>query len=197
MAFPTGIKFSNVELNTVQPVQITKSLSGREERNILSSQYWTLTANFSNLSDADRKLLMGFYSAQSGGLNAFNLQLPDPLGDSSAGFTGTITLSGTEAIGQTEIGVTTSELSSTILKSGDLVRFSGHNKVYMVTSDVTTDGTGAANIDIFPALQVEETNTTTISHTDVNITVRFPENLSFAMGPELFGSFSITFTEVI
>lgn len=196
MSFPTSIPFNSIELNSQQPVQIVKSLSGREERNILSSQYWTVTGNFNNLTDTQRKTLMGFFAGQSGGLLSFNLQLPDPLGTSSAGYTGSITVNGTEAVGQTEITVTSSAVSTDILKAGDLIRFAGHNKVYMVTADCTADGTGNAIIDIFPALQFEETSSV-VSHIDLNMVVRFQENLSFTMGPELFGSFAITFTEVI
>jgi hypothetical protein len=50
------------------------------------------------------------------------------------------------------------------LKSGDVLRFSGHTKVYMVTSDVTSDSSGHITIAITPALvsavSVDETITT-------------------------------------
>jgi pSer/pThr/pTyr-binding forkhead associated (FHA) protein len=54
------------------------------------------------------------------------------------------------AIGDSTIAVTPT--GSGTLKAGDIIKFSNHDKVYMLTADVTLANSVANTIDIFPNL---------------------------------------------
>ena len=57
------------------------------------------------------------------------------------------------------------------LKAGDFIKFSNHDKVYMLTSDVNMDASTQDFFNIFPALAAAVTNTTTITYNDVGFTM--------------------------
>ena len=44
------------------------------------------------------------------------------------------------------------QATTAVLKAGDLIKFNGHSKVYMVQSDIDSDGSGAATVSIEPSL---------------------------------------------
>ncbi len=44
------------------------------------------------------------------------------------------------------------ESTTVVWKAGDLIKFAGHTKVYMVQSDIDSDGSGAATVSIEPGI---------------------------------------------
>jgi hypothetical protein len=55
------------------------------------------------------------------------------------------------------------------MKAGDVIRFPSHNKVYMLTADATTDGTGDVAVSITPNLieAVNDDGSSTVTVDDV------------------------------
>lgn len=198
MAFPLKDKVTNLEFTSEDPVLISTSLSGKEQRGKRASQKWVVQMRLNNLSDADRRTLQSFVQEQGGSLTAFDLELPADLADSSAGYTGTITADGEQAIGSTTINISTSASNGTYaLRKGDLIRFSGAVKTYMVTSDTLVDVNGDADITISPALQTTVANTTNIVHQNLTLNVRLDSEFSYRMAQELFATVRLDFIEVI
>ena len=73
------------------------------------------------------------------------------------------------ASGSTAVGVTG---GTGTLKKGDLIKFSNHNKVYMITEDVNLDGSTVDRIPFYPPLITALTGGgQTITYTDVPFTV--------------------------
>lgn len=200
MAFPLTNKISRLEFSSYNPTLMVTSLSGREQRAQVGSQKWQVEIQLENLSDADRKTLQGFFAEQNGMLSEFDFELPAALSDSSAGYTNQMfTDSATETAGSTSITIeTVGAASTTVLKKGDLIRFDGKKKTYMVTDDVTTNASNLGTCNISPALQTDITGATEIYHTSVNLNVRLNEDqFVHDVGIEGFGTFAITLLEVI
>jgi hypothetical protein len=55
------------------------------------------------------------------------------------------------------------------LKKGDLIKFSNHDKVYMITEDVAS--LASATLNFYPNLVTGITNTTTVTYNNVPLKV--------------------------
>lgn len=195
MAFPS-IAPNRVEFTSNTPMIVTRALNGREERLSTQIPYFNLSATFDNVSATERRQIVGHHASVGGSLTSFAIELPEDIKDNSAGYTGTIAANGTYSAGDSSITVTTSG-NGAVLKAGDLITFAGHNKVYQVKADVTATAL-SATVTIFPALLSAVSDTASITHTDVNATVRYSsDSLGYILDPNLFGSFTIDFREEI
>lgn len=198
MAFPLTDKVTNLDFFSQQPTLISTSLSGKEQRAQLSSQKWAVRMTLNNLSDTDRRTLQSFVQEQNGSLTAFELELPSDLADSSGGYTGSITVDGAHSAGATSVSISTSASNGTYaVKKGDLIRFAGAVKTYMVTSNTFVDVSGDATISISPALQTDVSNTTVVTHTDISLNVRIDNEFKYSARQELFANTKMEFIEVI
>jgi hypothetical protein len=198
MAFPLTDKVTNLDFFSQTPTLISTSLSGKEQRAQLSSQKWAVRMTLNNLSDADRRTLQSFVQEQNGSLTAFELELPSDLADSSGGYTGAITTDGAHSAGATTVSISTSASSGTYaVKKGDLIRFAGAVKTYMVTSNTFVDVSGDATISISPSLQTDVSTTTSVTHTNVSLNVRIDNEFKYSARQELFANTKMEFIEVI
>lgn len=194
--FPS-VDFSAMELSSNTPTIVTTSLSGLEQRAQVATQYFSFTASFQNLSDAERRQIMGFLMGKRGNLTAFSIDLPSPFNNSTGAYTGTITVTA-GASGATSV---TASVASNVLivKAGDFIKFSGHNKVYMVTADATASSS-TVTINLFPALRTSVASNT-VTHKTVPMYVRCSaDQIGFsagAVGGDGYNSIDIDFVEVI
>jgi len=69
------------------------------------------------------------------------------------------------------------------LKAGDLIKFSNHDKIYMLTADVTLSNGSAETLNIFPALISGVTNANDVLTEDISIKVRLTNDVqTFSTG---------------
>lgn len=194
-SFPS-VDFTDCSVSSNTPTLVTKSINGVEERATISSQYWTVGATFRNLSDSERRQLIGFIMKSRGPYSTFDLTLPTTLDDSTGNYTGTITVA-TATAGNLSFTATVSASNTLILKAGDFIKFSNHNKVYMVTDDATSVGTNLT-VSLYPAIRTSATSSHTVTHKNVPMTVRFAtDNIPFSLDQKLFSSVDIDFIEVL
>lgn len=197
MAFPTTITASSLQIGHYQPTLISRSLNGNEQRAQIASHRWQLDANFSNLSESQRRDLQAFLYETSGALTAFDFLLPGDLGDTSSGYVGSLSTSASGSVGDTSITVNGTS-STEVLKKGDYFRFDGENKTYMVTADVTTDVSGNATVNFAPALQTAVSGSTNMTFNDVNMNVRFDgDTFSLNTDPTFYSTFNLKMIEVL
>jgi hypothetical protein len=193
--FP-NIGFTNISLQSNLPTLITKSISGREERAQVASQYWSFSAGFANLSEATRRQLLAFIMSKRGSYSSFTIDLPSSYNDSSAGYAGTVNYV-TAVAGALSFTGSVSTNNALVFKAGDLVKFQNHDKVYMITADVTSSGAGAITASVFPAIKTSGT-VISLEYNNVPMTVRFANDaLGFASDISEYASFAIDFVEVI
>lgn len=192
--FP-DIPFNSLNLTSNTPTIITKSISGLENRQQVGTQFWSFSARFSSLTDAERRQIMGFLMSKRGPFANFTIDLPEPFRDSSGNQVANIT-NLTGAAGATSVSSTSVLTDTLILKAGDFVYFANHSKVYMVTSDATSSGT-SVTINLFPALR-QGVGGSSLIHKDVIMKVRCTnEGFGFNSDPTLYSDIDMDFVEVI
>jgi hypothetical protein len=141
--------------------------------------------------------IFAFAIAQEGQYETFQLVLPgiyDPQGVA----TGTPIVSGAHASGKSipTTGWTASVVG--ILKAGDFLKFDNHTKVYMVTADASSDGSGSANLSIEPPLVAALVDTESITVTGVPFTVAFDGDIQeFGVRSPVLFSYQASFIEVV
>ena len=190
-AFPT-ITPSSISLVSVNPTRIATTLNGIEQRASGTGQYYRITAEYSNLTQAQVRQIMGHMAGESGPLNSFTFALPTYLGTitGSGASMGTV---GATAIGSSATTLTVGSGSTPYFKAGDLFKFANHNKVYQVTADATT-----TTLNFKPPVRALVPTSTAITTTSLSMTVRYAtDNQEFSINTDLFSSFSIEFIEVL
>lgn len=197
MAFPSSVKFTDASLSSITPTVKTRSLSGIETRTSVASQKFQVNGSFSNLTGDDARALYAFLI--SGSITAFDLPLPDPLGNTTGTNYGNWAVVSNAAAGNTTVSIQSSTINSgTIGKAGDLIRFdSTHDKVYMLTQDLIVSSF-AGTINLFPALTTAVTTSDNVTYRDVNMKVRLAnDQIGEAISTGQFSSFDILFDEVV
>ena len=112
--------------------------------------------------------------------------------------TGTPVVNGAQSAGDNTIVTDGWSNSITALKAGDFLKFAGHDKVYMVVEDATSDGSGNATLTIEPPLRSSVADDEGITVSDVPFTVRFADDIAEFDGgaPNIF-SFNMGLIEVV
>ena len=88
--------------------------------------------------------------------------------------------------------------SITIFKAGDYLKFANHDKVYTVTADATSDGSGDSTISIEPALITAPADDSAVTYTSVPFTVALRSGIQeFDTGTSGLFSLEIDFEEVL
>lgn len=191
-AFPS-ITPTSINLSSVNPTRMAMTLNGVTERNSSTGQFFRLSADFSNLSQAQVRQILAHVNGEGGPLNSFTFTLPSYLGDSTGTFSGTISVNASASIGATSATITGTSLTYPALKAGDLIKFSNHSKLYTITSDVVT-----TTMNFYPPLRTAITSAHTVTHKSVPITVRYAsDNQEFSIGTDLFTGFNLEFEEVL
>lgn len=151
--WPSQLKFRSMNFRQETKTKSTQTASGRVIRATTSTTRWACTIQFPVRSVAEHKTLQGFIALAQGPLNDFEIQLTD-VSTSASSLAGSVNAgpTGNYSAGSTAIEIQTNQSSANVLKSGDVVRFANHSKVYMVTSDINTNVSGIATLNIQPAL---------------------------------------------
>ena len=193
--FPS-IEPTMITLESVDNTIYNRTLSGRETRTKVGSQFYRITYKFANLTETQKRQLSGHYAAARGGFLDFYLTLPTFIKNGSGDTTATITVgSGSAgAYGCTYTKVSTD--NETVFKAGDLIYFSNHDKVYEVSVDSTSTGS-SGTVYFNPALRSGVTSSHTIEYQGVKMLVRYAKNLEYELENNSFSSLDIIFEEVI
>lgn len=156
------ISFQTVDFKINTPTLRTETLSGKSRRAIMGHQYYTFTAKYPNLTNAQARTINAFFASQFGGYDSFDVIIPK-LSYRTATATVSVTpqVSVAASAGSTAVQFTTGigDANKTILKSGDFFKFSGHSKVYMAIQDITTNGFGDGTL-VFAGALVSSVNIT-------------------------------------
>ena len=169
---PTSPAFQSVSIKTNNPNITTISTSGRRQVKTQQSQFWSFTAAYPPMNRSQFGPIAAFVTKQRGAFESFTMILPDYSTTSGALTTQSVTTTNSEALGATaiELSVGASLTLSGALKAGDFVKFTGHNKVYMIVDDVDFSG-GSATMNIEPGLVVAVGSGVVIDYKDVEFTV--------------------------
>ena len=178
--FPTA-GFRTLDFQSVNNNKVTTSISGRTQRIKTGVQYWSFKLESPPLDRNDFFSQYSFIVQQEGQVESFTI-VPPVVGSTRGTAAGTVTVNATVAAGQ----LTCNSTGGTgTLKKGDVIKFSNHDKVYMLTQDVNLDGSTVDTLNFYPTLTTGITNTTTVTYNDVPFTVYFnSDNLSYTTGTD-------------
>ena len=180
-----------IELRSVQPTVRTQSISGRQQVRSFSSQFYTAKIVMPQLTQADVRRVMAFLVKQQGGFNTFTIA-PHNLTQKS-GTQATSVNVGSASAGATSIAL---DSGTNLFKMGDMIKFSGHTKAYMITEDQV----GNTTINFEPPLvsAVDGASESVKSGTDFFMTVRLAGDVNtYQMGNDGFGQIEFDIVEAI
>ena len=190
MSYPTTPEFSAINVESVINNISSEARNGRIQVRGTGGQKWKFTARYNDLTRAEFSPVYAFVNAQNGRLNTFDVT-PPVIGSTQGDATGTMSANGAHSIGDSTINV--DGFTGTI-KAGDFVKFASHNKVYMVTADVT----GAGSLAITPTLVEAVADDEVITYNDVPFKMRLDNDVqSFGLRGFDRYSFEVDFIEVI
>jgi len=194
MSFPADTFPSNISINSNQPFLEFKSLSGKESRNFVEQQSFSLVATFSNLDVTEAKALRAFMF--NVGSAAFNFPLPSPLGNPSGTNYGTWTLNAEESSGTSSFTVNTvGQSDGTLASAGEFVRIG--TKVYMLTADFTISS-NSGTMSIFPQLNATQGAGTVVVYKDLTMRVKMTNpSMAEVLSTAKISSFDLSLKESI
>ena len=161
-SFPSTAGFQTLDFTSNTNTRTSVSVSGKTQRLQTGSQYWSFSLKSPKKERADVMVDYAFLVTQNGQADTFTI-VPPVVTDARGTASGTLINDATVAAGQSACQT---DGGSGTLKKGDLIKFSNHTKVYMVTADVTISGTNDA-ISFYPPLVTGLTNSTTVTYDNV------------------------------
>lgn len=158
--YPVTPAWRDATITSFSPTLVSVTNSLKRQARSRGAHAWGIELRYGAMTRATFAPLWAFLNALGGQSTTFLLSLPayTPLGTGA----GTPLVDGG---GQTGTVINTDGwgTSQTVLKAGDWIQFTSDKKVYMVTADVVTGGSGAASIEIFPALRLSPADNASIS----------------------------------
>ena len=193
---PTSPAFSSLIVQSVQPTFISRSISGRRQARQTHGQYFKMTASFPPMTRAQFAPIHAFVLKQRGQFESF--QVVPPVVNAGLGSpAGTPLVNGASQTGRSVV-TDGWNASITIFKAGDYLKFANHDKVYSVTADATSNGSGQSTITIEPALITSPANDSAITYTSVPFTVALTSRVQeFSTNTTGLFEFEIDMEEVL
>jgi hypothetical protein len=182
-SFPTA-NFKTMSWRSNNNIVTTETLTNKIFSKDIGGHYWSFTLKSVPLLRADFDPIWSFLVQQKGSFDTFTVVPPD-INSTKGTFTNS---SGTNLpIGVSASAGATSVIAtptgSGTLKAGDLIKFSNHDKIYMLTADVTLSNGSAETLNIFPALISGVTNANDVLTEDISIKVRLTNDVqTFSTG---------------
>jgi hypothetical protein len=189
-SFPTTPKPSSIKITGINPtlVSLTHSLK-RQARN-RGGQRWTIDASYPPLNRTDFAPVWAFAQSQQGQYGTFTY-IPEVYGNTSGSATGTLLVNNASGYSAGDSSITVDGLTGT-LKAGDFIKFSGHDKVYMLTADATT------TLTIEPVLTNALVDDEAVTYNSVPFTMAFANDKQEMSATEKgFVTYGIKLIEVV
>ena len=196
-SFPSSPEPSSINIKSNQTTMVSVAISGRRQARQLQNQRWSMEVGFPPMTRSEFAPIMAFIVSQRGKKESFQFTaviIDDALGVE----TGTVLVNGVHAVGDTTIAMDAFAADgSGRFKAGDFIKFGGHNKVYMVVSDVTSSST-AATVTIEPPLTTALSDNDTVVYDSVPFTVALSNDIQeFGLPSDAFFRYEMKFIEVI
>jgi hypothetical protein len=178
--FPTA-NFTTLNFESNVSSKTTRSLSGRTQRIKTGGQFWSFKLQSPPLTKDEFFIQYSFIVQQEGQVESFVI-VPPEISSTRGTASGTVTVNEATGAGATVCKTTG---GTGTLKNGDLIKFTNHDKVYMLTADTNLDGSTVDTLTFYPPLVSEITTSTTLTYVNVPFTVFLDSDiLSFSTGAD-------------
>ena len=190
--FPTSPNFRSLNFQDNRPTLLNQTLSGKKQVRQIGSQYFSFTVQMPPLQQEKAQEVFAFLQKQKGSFEDFTIVAPlDNLGAGKAETD--IQVVGAHTSGDASIALDGFSASQTgALKAGDIIKFANHSKVYMVQSDIDSDGSGALTVLISPNLVASLADNEAVTVNKPSFTV-YLENNEIMYSTDASGFYSISF----
>jgi len=165
--FPISAGFETLDFQSNTNSRVTVSVSGRSQRLKSGEQFWSFKLKSPGMTRAEVMADFAFIVAQDGQVESFTI-VPPTISSTRGSASGTVTVTQAYAAG---LKTVRANGGSGTLKTGDLIKFSNHDKVYMLTADVNMDASSEDTIAFYPPLTTAVTSSTTITYNSVPLKV--------------------------
>ena len=180
--------FNSVELQSVANTRESKTITNKTFRRSLGGQYYVLKLKSKPLERSDADTLFAFLASQDGKFDSFTF-IPPIISNTKGTASGTVTVNNAEvtetesggvalskSAGSRAVGITNSSETGT-LKIGDKIKFSNHDKVYVLTADINLDGSTVNALQFYPPLTTAVTSSTTVTYENVPFKVSLMDDV--------------------
>jgi hypothetical protein len=172
--FPTSPSFVATNFRINNTVQKTETFGGKIRRVGLGTSFYTFTVKFPPMTRAQAGPIVGFIGQQYGMMESFQILLPNesyPVANYSYNSPYIPKPSATFAAGVKNITITGCFPLTAVLNAGDYFKFSNHSKVYMCSTNCTSDVSGNATLYFSGSLMKEVGTAVTLTVKAVPFTV--------------------------
>ena len=196
-SFPSSPEPSSINIKSNQTTMVSVAISGRRQARQLQNQRWSMEVGFPPMTRSEFAPIMAFIVSQRGKKGSFQFT-PVIIDDALGVETGTVLVNGSHSVGDTTIAMDAFAADgSGRFKAGDFIKFGGHNKVFMVVSDVTSSS-NAATVTIEPPLTTALSDNDTVVYDSVPFTVALSNDIQeFGLPSDAFFRYEMKFIEVI
>jgi hypothetical protein len=195
--FPSTPAPLTIEVQSFEPTLLSVANNLRRQARSRGGQRWLFKCTFPPLARADFDPIFAFSVAQRGQFETFTW-VPNTIGTTRGASSESPVVNGALAAGVETAsldGLTAS--TSNILRSGDFFKFSGHTKVYMVTSDMSSNGSGVATLNFSPRLESAVADNETLTIASVPFQVAFASDVrGYTTDPTAYYQYEIDLIEV-
>ncbi len=171
--YPTSPEFRSINFSSEQKTKTSTTDSGKMFSTQVDGQRFKFSATYPPMSRSDFAPVLAFIMKQRSQKETFQIALPD-LKNAKGNVSGLVLVKTAHTAGDTTITV---DAMTGTLKAGDLVKFAGDTKVYMVVADVTADGSNEATLTIEPPLRSAISDNAAVTYDGVEFTVRLTNDL--------------------
>jgi hypothetical protein len=201
--FPSA-GFTTLAYNNNVTVRQTESVTGKTQRSKTGGQFWSFTLQSPPLERTAFRELYSFIVQQDGSFESFTIS-PPVIGSTSGTASGELMITGSttaqKAAGTSEIKIGNRFASSPMtgtLKKGDFIKIADQDKVYMLTSDVTFDGSSTIAVGIYPPLLEATDDGKAVTYNSVPFKVHFAgDQQSFTLDQSGFYTYQIEVREAL
>jgi hypothetical protein len=184
--FPSPTLLQSVKITSWSPTLISQTHNLARQVRSKGAHRWVIEAQLPDtLTRAEAAPIMAFLAALRGRYTAFDIALP-VLGTTRGAGGGTPLVDGADQTGRS-VATKGWPNSTAILKAGDFVTFAADYKVYMLTADVSSDGSGDATLAIEPALFASPADEAAVTVTGVSWRVALNDDkATLGLAPVLY-----------
>ena len=194
--FPTTPVPMAATITSYSPTLVSVTNSLKRQVRTRGVQAWQIELAYGAMTRATFAPLWSFLVSRAGQSDSFTISMPG-LGTPQGTAAGSPLVNGGAQTG-TSLITDGWSINSAILKKGDFIEIDGDPKVYMITADATSNGSGQATLSLFPALRRVPADNFTI-HTSVVFTVALASDLLPADFDQCLNSrgFDLSLVEVL
>ena len=173
---PTSPTFRALGFSSEQKTLTSTTDSGKMFSVQIDGQRWKFSASYPPMSRQRFAPVYAFIIKQRSQKETFQI-VPPVISSAKGHETASVLVNGAHSAGDTTITIDGHQNNSTgAFHAGDLIKFGGHSKVYMIVEDVNPSG-NASTLTIEPPLREALADDETITYDDVPFTVRLTNDV--------------------